>query len=123
MPSGSRWRMTSWYSPRGAVDRNSPERPHGQSFRKVERQPLGVALPDHGADRRRIVAEAEVQMPRLGPRQVRDLPAHGDLGELGLQGVLDSLGERRDRLEHRSVRIAARTRRNRSRHGTERSGR
>ena len=58
-----------------------------------------VAPPDHGADRRRVVLEREVDVPRLRPRDVRDLAVQGDLAEPRPQRLLDPRRQLGDRLE------------------------
>ena len=95
------------FSP-GCVDRQSPEHPHRQAVGKIEGQPLRVALPHHGSQRRGAVAEAEIQVTRLGPGQVRDLAMNGDRVEVGLERPLDALRERGNRLEHRAERVQGR---------------
>ena len=74
--------------PAGRIDRQSPEHPHGQPVGRIEGQPLGVALPHHGPERRGAVAEAEIQVTRLGPGQVRDLAMDGNHVEVGLERPL-----------------------------------
>ena len=102
-------------SPRG-IEGQSAQHPHGQTIGQIKGQAVGVALPHHGADRCGLVAQAEIDMTRLGPRQIGDLAMQGDIREVRFEGVLDPLSERRNGLEQDSKRIAARAKRERAGH-------
>ena len=69
------------------VDGQASQRPHGQAVGQVERHPPRVVLPDDGADRRRVVLEREVDVPRSRPGHVGDLAVQGNLGKVGLQAA------------------------------------
>src|SRR5207249_8761786 len=45
---------------------------------KLEPQPAGDAPPDHGFDLRRFVAEREIDVPRMRPRDFRDFAVDPD---------------------------------------------
>ena len=63
------------------VDGQAAQGAHGQAVGQLEGELARLAPPDHGADRRGVVPEREVDMPRFRPRDVRDLAVQRDLAE------------------------------------------
>jgi hypothetical protein len=64
---------------------------------QVKPQAAGGAPPDDGADLGAIVLEGQINVTRLGTREVAHLAGHGNLGKAPFQLRLDLVRKLRDR--------------------------